>query len=223
MSVSTGALSAVKEAAVWVVAAGLLVASIVYSRDVLSFLRGGADFQASATEERAQTTGLPASPSEGSDLAVNEGSPRSIGPDDAGAVTDDGGGAESSNSGFERIVRIEAESNGHFVTEASINGSAVEVVVDTGATGVALSYEDAEAIGIRLSDADYTLFSETANGRARIALVKLDEIRIGDVVVEDVEAYVAEPGKLFGTLLGMSFLSRISRVDMRGRELVLEQ
>ncbi len=127
------------------------------------------------------------------------------------------------SSGFDRVARIEAAANGHFVTEATINGTAVEVVVDTGATGVALSYEDAEAIGISLTDADYTRESETANGRTRIAPIKLDEIRIGDVVVENVDAFVAEPGKLFGTLLGMTFLNRISRVDMRGRELVLEQ
>ena len=49
----------------------------------------------------------------------------------------------------------------------------------------------------------------------------LDEVRLGDITVRNVEAYVTEPGALFATLLGMTFLSRLSRVDIRGKELVL--
>ncbi len=97
------------------------------------------------------------------------------------------------------------------------------MLVDTGATGVALTYEDAEEIGLRLSDSDFTHVSRTANGNARIAPVTLSSIRIGDIEVKDVKAFVAEPGKLFATLLGMSFLSRLERVDIRGNKLVLQQ
>ncbi|MFO1172889.1 MAG: TIGR02281 family clan AA aspartic protease [Hyphomicrobiaceae bacterium] len=126
-------------------------------------------------------------------------------------------------SGFERIVFLKASDNGHFEAEAYIEGQAVNVLVDTGATGVALTYEDAEAIGIHLSDSDFTHVSRTANGTARIAPVTLSSIRIGDIEVKDVQAFVAEPGKLFATLLGMTFLSRLERVDIRGSELVLQQ
>lgn len=126
-------------------------------------------------------------------------------------------------SGFERIVFLKASDNGHFQADAYIEGKPVNVLVDTGATGVALTYEDAEAIGIHLSDADFTHVSRTANGSARIAPVTLSSIRIGDIEVKDVQAFVAEPGKLFATLLGMTFLSRLERVDIRGSELVLQQ
>lgn len=142
----------------------------------------------------------------------------------AAAVDADQSEAEAEDgSGFERIVFLKASDNGHFEAEAYIDGKPVNVLVDTGATGVALTYEDAEAIGISLSDSDFTHVSRTANGTARIAPVTLSSIRIGDIEIRDVTAFVAEPGKLFATLLGMTFLSRLERVDIRGSELVLQQ
>ena len=63
--------------------------------------------------------------------------------------------------------------------------------------------------------------AQTANGTARFAPVRLDRVQIGDIVVQDVEAAVAEPGKLRTTLLGMSFLGRLQRVDMRAGTMVL--
>jgi len=120
-------------------------------------------------------------------------------------------------------VHLRAAENGHFFSEVEINGRSVNVVVDTGATGLALTYEDARDIGLRLSDSDFTMESQTANGTAKIAPVMLNKVQIGDIEVRDVEAFVAEPGKLFQTLLGMSFLKRLSHIDIRGQELVLAQ
>ena len=129
----------------------------------------------------------------------------------------------TSNAGSGREVHLQAAGSGHFYSDAEINGRTVNVVVDTGATAVSLSYEDARSIGLRLSDDEFTMESRTANGTAKIAPVMLDRVRIGDIEVRDVEAFVAEPGKLFQTLLGMSFLKRLSQIDIRGRELVLVQ
>lgn len=126
-------------------------------------------------------------------------------------------------TGFDREVHLKASENGHFFSDVEINGRNVSVVVDTGATGVALTYEDARAIGISLIDSDFNMYSRTANGTARIAPVVLERVQIGDIEVRDVEAFVAEPGKLFQTLLGMSFLRRLSHIDIRGGELVLVQ
>ncbi len=120
-------------------------------------------------------------------------------------------------------VHIQAAEGGHFFSDVEVNGRTINAVVDTGATGVALSYEDARSIGLRLSDADFTMDSQTANGTARIAPVTLDRVQIGDIEIRDVQAFVAEPGKLFQTLLGMSFLRRLSHIDIRGQELVLVQ
>lgn len=121
------------------------------------------------------------------------------------------------------IVEIEAESSGHFNTEADINGRPIAVMIDTGATMVALSYEDAERAGIYLSDGDFTRAVSTANGIARVAPVTLHRVSIGDITVRDVPAAVAEPGRLKTSLLGMSFLSRLSRFDMRSGRLVMQE
>ena len=137
-------------------------------------------------------------------------------------------GAETTLAGPQPVmssseVHLRAADNGHFFSDVEINGRSINVVVDTGATGVSLTYEDARDIGLRLDDADFTMQSQTANGTARIAPITLDKVQIGDIEVRDVEAYVAEKGKLFQTLLGMSFLRRLSHIDIRGQELVLSQ
>lgn len=121
------------------------------------------------------------------------------------------------------IVEIEAEKNGHFNTEADINGRPIAVMIDTGATMVALSYEDAERAGLMLRDKDFTRAVSTANGMARVAPVTLDRVSIGNITVRDVPAAVAERGRLKTSLLGMSFLSRLSRFDMRSGRLVLQE
>jgi aspartyl protease family protein len=121
------------------------------------------------------------------------------------------------------VVEIDAERNGHFHAQADINGRPVEVMIDTGATMVALSYEDAERAGLLLNDKDFTRSASTANGIARVAPVTLDRVSIGDITVRDVPAAVAERGRLKTSLLGMSFLSRLSRFDMRSGRLVLQE
>jgi aspartyl protease family protein len=121
------------------------------------------------------------------------------------------------------LVEIKAESNGHFNTEADINGRPIDVMIDTGATMVALSYEDAERAGIYLNRSDFTRAVSTANGIARVAPVTLDRVSVGNITVRNVPAAVAEPGRLKTSLLGMSFLSRLSRFDMRSGRLVLQE
>jgi len=138
-------------------------------------------------------------------------------------ASDDSGPTEPDPPQIAGEVHLKAAQNGHFFSQADVNGRTINVVVDTGATGVALTYEDARDIGLRLDDADFTMQSQTANGTARIAPVMLDKVEIGDIEVRHVEAFVAEPGKLFQTLLGMSFLKRLSHIDIRGQELVLAQ
>lgn len=120
-------------------------------------------------------------------------------------------------------VELRAERSGHFHTEAEINGRPVEVMVDTGATLVALSYEDAESAGIYLKPQDFTHGVSTANGRAKVAPVTLGRVSIGDITVRNVQAVVSEPGRLSTSLLGMSFLGRLSRFEMRSGTLHLAE
>lgn len=119
-------------------------------------------------------------------------------------------------------VRLNATNHGHFFADADVNGHTISVMIDTGASMVAMTYEDAEAAGIFLTPSDFTQRVNTANGVARVAPVTLDSVSIGGIKVYDVRAAVSEQGMLKTTLLGMSFLSRLNRVDMRSGELILE-
>jgi len=120
-------------------------------------------------------------------------------------------------------VELRAGAHGHFSTTADINGRAVSVLVDTGASMVALSYEDAERAGIFVRPGDFTAQVRTANGVAKVAPVMLDSVSIGDITIYDVRAAVSEPGRLGTTLLGMTFIGRLSRAEMRGDVLILQE
>lgn len=120
-------------------------------------------------------------------------------------------------------VTLRATLGGHFETSAEINGRDVDVMVDTGATLVAMTYEDAERAGIYLKPAEFTNTVSTANGTAKVAPIQIESISIGDITVRNVRGAVAERGKLHRTLLGMTFLGRLSRVEMRKNALVLHE
>jgi aspartyl protease family protein len=122
-----------------------------------------------------------------------------------------------------RVVELRAGAYGHFHTSAEINGRPVKVMVDSGASIVALTYEDASAAGLYVRNSDFTHTVSTANGMARVAPVTLDRVSIGDITVRSVPGAVMEQGKLGTTLLGMSFLNRLQRVDMRSGTLVLQE
>ena len=100
----------------------------------------------------------------------------------------------------------------------------IDVLVDTGASIVALTYEDAQRAGVYVRDSDFTQrvthgqwAGPRGPGRAR------PRQSIGDITVRNVPAAVTEPGSLETSLLGMSFLSRLQRVDMRAGTLVLQE
>ncbi|MFN4141401.1 TIGR02281 family clan AA aspartic protease [Aestuariivirga sp.] len=108
------------------------------------------------------------------------------------------------------MTELKAGHGGHFFTTAEINGAAIRVMVDTGATAVALSYEDAADAGLRPQHLDFTLPVSTANGTVEAARVQIDRIVIDGISAEDVDGMVLPQGALSGTLLGMSFLSRLA-------------
>jgi aspartyl protease family protein len=122
-----------------------------------------------------------------------------------------------------RVVELKAGTHGHYYASAEINGRPIDVLVDSGASLVALTYDDARRAGLYVRDSDYTHRVSTANGPARVAPVTLDRVSIGDITVRNVPAAVSEPGKLATSLLGMSFLGRLQQIDIRGGVLVLKE
>ena len=105
-----------------------------------------------------------------------------------------------------REVALTAGLGGHFVTLGAINDHAVQFMVDTGASSVALSRSEAERIGLDLRDAPRAMTS-TANGPVPVQTVTLGSVRIGDIAVTNVSAIVL-PANMPYVLLGNSFLSR---------------
>jgi aspartyl protease family protein len=107
-------------------------------------------------------------------------------------------------------TEIRADALGHFLTTAYIEREPIKVLVDTGASLVALSYEDAEEAGLRPWTLTFDLPINTANGQVEAARVMLDRVEIDNLLVRDVEAVVLPKGVFDGTLLGMSFLNKLS-------------
>jgi aspartyl protease family protein len=114
-------------------------------------------------------------------------------------------GGQASSGGGSQIV-LTAGSGGHFMTAGGINGKAVRFMVDTGATSVAMSVAEAEHLGLKYRDGQRGYVS-TANGSVQVYRVRLAEVRVGDVVVYDIEAMVV-PAQMEFILLGNSFLTR---------------
>jgi clan AA aspartic protease (TIGR02281 family) len=122
-----------------------------------------------------------------------------------------------------RTVTLNPNNYGHYIVEADIGGTNVELLTDTGATYVALNYETALQLGFTNETLRFTSRSSTANGIARVAPVTLDYVRIGSILVRDVKAVIAEPGKMTQNLLGMSFINRLSGFELRGGRLLMVQ
>jgi aspartyl protease family protein len=103
---------------------------------------------------------------------------------------------------------LAADSRGHFLADATVNGLPVRFVVDTGATLIALPQQEAERLGINFR-AGVASQTRTANGLAQVYLVKLDAVKIGGIELHNVDATVHQGGGLDQALLGMSFLNRV--------------
>lgn len=120
------------------------------------------------------------------------------------------------------VVSLASDVSGHFLADAAINGTHVRLMVDTGASDVALTAFDAARAGIDMDALRYTVPYRTANGTAYGARVTLDKIVIGSIELTDVAGSVVPDG-LDQSLLGMSFLGRLSAMEFEGDRLILRQ
>lgn len=103
-------------------------------------------------------------------------------------------------------ITLSPDSQGHYLTQGQINGGTVRMLVDTGASLIAIPAGDAARLGINYKKGRQG-YSSTANGVKVVYRITLDTVRIGDIQLNQVEATVHEEG-LPITLLGMSFLNR---------------
>ena len=116
-----------------------------------------------------------------------------------------GGGAPAGTT--TGSVTLSPDDRGHYVTMGQINGGTIQLLVDTGATVIAIPSADARRLGINYLNGQRG-FTETANGKAAAYRITLDTVKVGDITLHNVEAVVLEGDGLKITLLGMSFLNR---------------
>ncbi len=121
-----------------------------------------------------------------------------------------------------RTVEVARTNGGDFAIAAQINGARTHMVLDTGASSVVLTPDDAKAAGLPLDLLTYSVSIDTANGRTKAAPVTLDRLAIGGLEERSVEALVTQPGQLRTSLLGMSFLNRLQSWQVVGDRLVLK-
>jgi aspartyl protease family protein len=129
--------------------------------------------------------------------------------------------AAIADDGTRHETVLERESNGHFYTHAKINDrELVRFVVDTGASVVALTVDDARRLGIPVDPNEFTVVGEGAGGPVRGLDLMLDSVEVDGKRVEHVRAVVLEGSNL--SLLGQAYLSRMGEVEMSGDYMVLK-
>jgi aspartyl protease family protein len=122
----------------------------------------------------------------------------------------------ASNVPGERAVRIRSRSSGQFYANATLNGTPATLLVDSGAATVVLKAADAKNAGIDMAQLSFSVPVETARGTTYAARVRLRQVQVGIIALDDVEALVAQPGGLDTSLLGSSFLSRLRSYEFSG-------
>lgn len=120
----------------------------------------------------------------------------------------------AATAGQPKETLLRRRDNGHFYVDAEVNGELVNFVVDTGASGVALTVRDARRLGIPFSSGEFTVIGSGASGPVRGKVVTLDKVSLDGKEVRSVKGVIAEG--LDQSLLGQSYLSRISSVEMSG-------
>ncbi len=141
---------------------------------------------------------------------IHQVGPRTTGGADGDEQVLDGGSV---------AVMLEREDDGHFYADVRVNGTPVRFLIDTGASGIALSEDDAENAGLVLSSGASEVVGMGASGEVYGEFVELDSVELGSASVNEVPAIVLHGGEQ--SLLGQSFLSKFGSVEIRGDKMVL--
>ena len=118
-------------------------------------------------------------------------------------------------------ISFRRSDNGHFMVQAIVNGTSVPMLVDTGASSVVLTYEDAKRAGLSPENMTFSSPVNTANGRTLAARIWLSRITVGGIGEQRILAMVAQEGALRESLLGMSYLDRLGSWSVSGDKLTM--
>ena len=114
---------------------------------------------------------------------------------------------------FKLESSISPDSDGHFRTNTIINGRSLRMLVDTGASMVAISRSDAENIGLHFRDSAFNRSGKSATGRVRFVEVNIPEMTVGDITIENVSTAIIDRRQM-PPLLGMTFISRLKKMEI---------
>lgn len=123
-------------------------------------------------------------------------------------------------NGREQVMLIKG-SNGHFNAKLDVEGTQIDFLVDTGASSIVISHQDALKLNIDPANLRYNVVVSTANGTTSAAKVRLKNVSIGKISRNNLPALVAQPGNLSESLLGMNFLETLWGFEFRGDRLIL--
>ena len=118
-------------------------------------------------------------------------------------------------------VTLQRSSDRHFYATANVNGRDVRFLVDTGASEIALTEDDARKVGIKFDPEKYELLGEGASGFVRGQYVELDNIQLDGIHENGVKAVVVEGANV--SLLGQPFLENVDEIVIRKSEMVLRE
>ena len=116
-------------------------------------------------------------------------------------------------------LELQRESDGHFYADVRINGAPVHMLIDTGASTIALSREDAQSAGIATSIGMNDVIGEGADGAVHGEYVRLETVELGPLKADGLEAVVLNSGQ--ESLLGQNFLSQFASVQIEGDRMIL--
>ncbi|MEO8454416.1 MAG: TIGR02281 family clan AA aspartic protease [Sphingomicrobium sp.] len=138
------------------------------------------------------------------------------------AVADEGVGAQNAtpvSTSQNGALDIRRSSDGHFYADVDVNGTNLHMLVDTGATGIALSRDDARSAGIATSIGMNDVVGEGADGSVHGEVVTVDRMTLGGAKAEAIPAIVLNSGGQ--SLLGQSFLAKFASVEIHGDTMTL--
>ncbi|MEM8702432.1 MAG: TIGR02281 family clan AA aspartic protease [Pseudomonadota bacterium] len=118
-------------------------------------------------------------------------------------------------------ILIVRDATGHFVLDGRVNGTRTHFLLDTGASAVVLTYDDARRAGFDPDTLSFTVPVSTANGRAMVAPILIETLTVGDHSLRNIRGFVARDGALSGNLFGLTALDKLRSWRIEGDRLIM--